>query len=256
VHWHWLWRIAHCRASRELRDGAGARKSIALEARGTPPAADGHSDKVHRMDTNEGYWVTTLEDLGALYKRPLDRVLRKELDYVDGLGRAFIAASPFLVLATGSGQGFDCSPKGDKPGFVQVEANGRMLLLPDRPGNNRIDGLKNLIEDQRVGVVFLVPGANEVFRVNGRARISCDPKLTARFAVDGKLPRTVIVVIVEQAFQHCPKALIRSDLWKAGASGRPDAVPTHGDFAAARNQDIDSVAYNAEYAKRIPKELY
>jgi len=208
------------------------------------------------MDTNEGYWVTTLEVLGTLYSRPLDRVLKKELDYIDELGRAFIAASPFVVLATGSGQGLDCSPKGDKPGFVQVEDDGRTLLIPDRPGNNRIDGLKNLIEDQRVGLIFLAPGANEIFRVNGRARISFDPKLTARFAVDGKQPRTVIVVTVDQAFQHCPKALIRSDLWKAGAGGRPDSVPTHGDFAAARNNEIDSVAFNAEYAKRIPKELY
>jgi PPOX class probable FMN-dependent enzyme len=208
------------------------------------------------MDTNEGYWVTTLEVLGTLYSRPLDRVLKKELDYIDELGRAFIAASPFVVLATGGGQGLDCSPKGDKPGFVQVEDDGRTLLIPDRPGNNRIDGLKNLIEDQRVGLIFLAPGANEIFRVNGHARISFDPKLTARFAVDGKQPRTVIVVTVDQAFQHCPKALIRSDLWKAGAGGRPDAVPTHGDFAAARNDEIDSVAFNAEYAKRIPKELY
>jgi PPOX class probable FMN-dependent enzyme len=209
------------------------------------------------MDTNQGCWVTTLEDLAVLYNRPIERVLKKELDYVDELGRAFIAASPFLLLATGSEQGLDCSPKGDKPGFVQVEDDGRALLVPDRPGNNRIDGLKNLIEDQRVGLIFLVPGANETFRVNGRARISVDPKLTERFAVGGRQPRTVIVVTVEQAFQHCPKALIRSDLWKAGARGRPDAVPTHGDFAAARNPNIDSVAFNTEYyAKRIPKELY
>jgi uncharacterized protein len=208
------------------------------------------------MDTNEGCWVSTLEGLGTLYKPASERSIKKELDYVDELGRAFIAASPFLVMATGSERGFDCSPKGDKPGFVQVEEDGRRLLIPDRPGNNRIDGLKNLIEDQRVGLIFLAPGANETFRVNGRARISFDPNLTARFAVDGKQPRTVLVVTVEQAFQHCPKALIRSNLWDAGTRGRPTAVPTHGEFHAARNLEIDSIAFDAEYANRIPKELY
>jgi PPOX class probable FMN-dependent enzyme len=208
------------------------------------------------MDTVGSHWVTTLEDLAAIYKQPTDRLIRKELDYVDALGRAFIAASPFVVLATGSREGLDCSSKGDKPGFVQVEDEGRSLLIPDRPGNNRIDGLKNLIEDKRIGLIFLVPGANETFRVNGRARISSDPDLKRRFAVNGKEPRTVIIVEVEQAFQHCPKALVRSDLWKAGEGSRPEGVPTLGDFAAARNPGIDSSVFDADYANRIAKELY
>jgi PPOX class probable FMN-dependent enzyme len=208
------------------------------------------------MDAITSYWVTTIEDLTTIYNRPKERTLNKELDHVDALGRAFIAASPFLVLATGSAQGLDCSPKGDAPGFVQVEDGGRTLLIPDRPGNNRLDGLKNLIEDPHVGVIFLAPGADEVYRVNGRARISVDPQLRRRLAVDGKEPRTVIVVTVEQAFHHCPKALIRAHLWKAGAHGRPQGVPTLGDFAAARSREIDGAAFDAEYAQRIPKELY
>ena len=208
------------------------------------------------MDTVGRYSVTTLEELAAIYERPVERVIAKELDYINAQGRAFIAASPFLILATGRQQGLDCSPKGDKPGFVQVEDDGRTLLIPDRPGNNRIDGLKNLIEDQRIGLIFLAPGANETFRVNGRARISVDPNLKRRFAVDGKEPRTVIVVTVEQAFQHCPKALVRSNLWKAGTGGRPKGVPTLGDFTAARNPAIDGRAFDAEYAERIPRELY
>jgi PPOX class probable FMN-dependent enzyme len=191
-----------------------------------------------------------------MYKRPTERLIMKELDYIDSLGRAFIAASPFLVLATGSREGFDCSPKGDKPGFVQVEEEGRLLLIPDRPGNNRIDGLKNLIEDQRIGLIFLVPGANETFRVNGRARISSNSDLKRRFAVDGKEPRTVIVVTVEQASQHCPKALVRSDLWKAGNGSRPEGVPTLGDFAAARNPGVDRRVFDRDYAKRIAQALY
>jgi hypothetical protein len=186
----------------------------------------------------------------------LERVLKKEIDHVDAAGRAFIAASPFLVLATGSSQGLDCSPKGDKPGFVQVEDDGRTLLIPDRRGNNRIDSLKNLVEDPRIALIFLVPGANETYRVNGRARVSVDADLKRRFAVDGKEPTTVIVVAVEQAFQHCPKALVRSDLWRAGGASRPKGVPTLGEFAAARTPGIDSATFDADYARRMPGELY
>ena len=200
--------------------------------------------------------ITTLEQLATIYKRPNPRTASKELDHVNKVGRAFIAASPFLVVATGSLQGFDCSPKGDKPGFVQIDDDGRTLLIPDRPGNNRLDGLKNLIEDPRIAVIFFAPGVNETFRVNGRARISCDPQLKRRFAVDGREPQTVIVVTVEAAFHHCPKALVRANLWKANAADRPQRVPTLGDFAAARDPSIDSRAYDAEYAKRIPNELY
>ena len=112
------------------------------------------------MEVLENVTVTALDQLGNLYARPLERVLRKEIDHVDAAGRAFIAASPFLVLATGSSQGLDCSPKGDKPGFVEVEDDGRTLLIPDRRGNNRIDSIKNLVEDPRVALIFFVPGAN------------------------------------------------------------------------------------------------
>jgi uncharacterized protein len=202
------------------------------------------------------YAVNTIDALSAIYQQPKERTANKEVDHVNGPGRAFIAASPFLVLATGGAQGFDCSPKGDKPGFVQVDDDGRTLFIPDRPGNNRLDGLKNLIEDPHVGLLFFVPGVNEAYRVNGRARISCDPQLKRRFAVDGKEPRTVIVVSVEQAFQHCPKALVRSQLWAAGSGGRPKGVPTLGDFAAARYPGFDGRAFDAEYVHRIPEELY
>jgi PPOX class probable FMN-dependent enzyme len=204
----------------------------------------------------ENATVTAIDELATLYARPIERVLEKEIDHVDAVGRAFIGASPFLVLATGSSNGLDCSPKGDKPGFVQVGDDGRTLLIPDRRGNNRIDSLKNLVEDPRVGLIFLVPGADETYRVNGRARVSVDPVLKQRFAVDGKEPTTVIVVAVEQAFQHCPKALVRSDLWKAGSIGRPKSAPTLGDFAAARMPGTDSAAFDADYARRLPSELY
>jgi PPOX class probable FMN-dependent enzyme len=200
--------------------------------------------------------VTSVDDLRALYAQPIEKVAKKPLDHVNEVGRAFIAASPFLVLATGGQQGLDCSPKGDQPGFVEVTEDGQTLFIPDRRGNNRIDGLKNLTEDPRIGLIFFVPGVNETYRVNGRAKISQDADLKRRFAVNGKEPATIMVVKVEETFQHCAKALVRSDLWKAGSRGRPQGVPTIGDFVAARNPGIDSAAFNETYNERIPRELY
>src|ERR1700731_4750579 len=116
--------------------------------------------------------VTAVDQLATLYARPSERVLRKEIDHVDAVGRAFIAASPFLILAAGGSQGLDCGPKGDKAGVVQAQANARSLLMPRRRGNNRIDSIKNVVEGPRVALIFLVPGANETYPVNGRARVS------------------------------------------------------------------------------------
>lgn len=211
------------------------------------------------MDTiNEAdrFTVTSLDGLDAIYSKPADRVLTKETDHITAPGRAFIAASPFLVLATAGDGGIDCSPKGDAPGFVQL-LDDRTLLIPDRPGNNRIDGMKNLLANPKVGIIFMVPGANETYRVNGSARISVDPALLSRFVVRDKQPRVVIVVTVETAFSHCPKAFVRAKLW-AGGNKRPEGVPTHGDFAAFRDGADEAYAakYDAAYAERIPDELY
>jgi PPOX class probable FMN-dependent enzyme len=130
--------------------------------------------------------VTSVDSLRALYAQPIERIAKKQLDHVNEAGRAFIAASPFLVLATGGEKGLDCSPKGDQPGFVEVAEDGRTLFIPDRRGNNRIDGLQNLIEDPRIGLIFFVPGVNETYRVNGRAGVCQDADLKRRFAVNGK----------------------------------------------------------------------
>jgi PPOX class probable FMN-dependent enzyme len=208
------------------------------------------------MPDFEGDLVASIDGLRTLYATPIERIAKKQLDHVNAAGRAFIAASPFLVLATGSQQGLDCSPKGDQPGFVEVADDGRTLLIPDRRGNNRIDGLRNLVEDSRIALIFFVPGVNETYRVNGRAQISLDAKLKRRFAVNGKDPATVMVVKVEEAFQHCAKALMRSDLWKAGSRGRPQGVPTMGEFAAARDPEIDRGAFDVWYDQQIPTELY
>lgn len=209
------------------------------------------------IDNCDQFAVTSLEALSSIYKKPADGVLRKVTNYVTAPGRAFIAASPFMILSTATDDGIDCSPKGDAPGFVQL-VDDRTLLIPDRPGNNRIDGMKNIIANPKVGIIFLVPGVNETFRVNGTAQISVAPGLLSRFLVQGKPPRAVLVVKVDEAFNHCPKALVRSNLWKAAERGRPDGVPNLGEFAAFRDGGDATYAekYNVDYTKRMPQELY
>ena len=208
------------------------------------------------MDTLTDHILTSRDDLAARFDPPTERLKTKAVDHVNAAGRDFIARSPFLVLATSGAEGLDCSPKGDAPGFVMVSEDGKTLLIPDRVGNNRIDGLKNLVEDARVATIFFIPGANETYRVNGRARISADPELRRRFVVKGKEPKVVLVIAVEQAFQHCPKALLRSNLWQAAQAGRPEGAPTLGDFAVARGADSDRQAVDARYYGRVMDELY
>jgi len=207
------------------------------------------------IDRNDAYTVTSLDDLAKIYSAPLPHATAKETDHITEVGRAFIATSPFLMLATSNGTSIDCSPKGDAPGFVQL-LDDRTLLIPDRPGNNRIDGIKNLLSNPKVGIIFMVPGSKETYRVNGSATISTDPELLKRFEVGGKPPRVVMVVTVEEAFNHCPKAFVRAKLWDATA--RPTGAPSHGDFAAAREGKDAGYArdYNEKYAERLKTELY
>src|SRR5215468_4164696 len=185
-----------------VQRGTGRRSR---ESKGSRDALSGHaiyqrfalsSRKGFAMADSESSFVTSIEGLASLYAPPAERVVKATLDHVNSVGRAFINASPFLVMATGNQNGFDCSPKGDQPGFVQVSEDGRTLLIPDRRGNNKIDGLKNLTENSQVGLIFFVPGANETYRVNGRARISTDAEFKRQFTVNGKEPTTVIVVAV------------------------------------------------------------
>ncbi len=210
---------------------------------------------MEKIENTGDFTVETVGQLDEIYER--SRLLGKETDYVTPPGRAFIAASPFLILATASENGIDCSPKGDMPGFVQL-LDDRTLLIPDRPGNNRVDGMKNIIANSKIGIIFMVPGANDTYRVNGSVRISVDPALLARFEVRGRLPRAVMVVAVEEAFNHCPKAFVRADLWRRGAKGRPEDTPTIGDFAAFREGADEAYAakFNTEYAERMKEKLY
>jgi PPOX class probable FMN-dependent enzyme len=149
--------------------------------------------------------ITTIEQLQSLYGEKLGTSVVKEIDYINDGYRKLIEAAPFVTVATSGPEGLDCSPKGDAPGFVHI-LDDKTLAIPDRPGNNRIDGFRNIVRDPRIALLFLIPGVGETLRVNGRASISIDPDLMQSFAVNGKLPRCVLVVHIESIFFHCSSA--------------------------------------------------
>jgi len=170
----------------------------------------------------------TLADLDTLYRQPAPLVKQKSLDHVDKHGRAFIGLSPFCVVsAAGPDGSIDVSPRGGEPGFVHVGEDGKTLFLPDRPGNNRLDTLRNLLGGQgRIGMMFMIPGFDDVYRVNGSVSMSADPELLKRFEEFGKLPRLVVRIAVEEAFLHCPKAIMRGRLWDPEALVPRDKLPS------------------------------
>ena len=180
----------------------------------------------------EDHIIATTEQLEALYSdAPYGPAVFKETDHITPQYRKLIEAAPFAVIATCGPEGLDCSPRGDPPGFVRV-ADQHTVIIPDRRGNNRIDSLRNLVRDPRISLLFLIPGVGETMRVNGRARISTDPKLTESFAMNGKVPKCVLVVTVERAYFQCTKAIIRSKLWDPKSIVDRKTLPTPGSILA------------------------
>jgi hypothetical protein len=195
--------------------------------------------------------INTAEELRAYYGTPTARALQKQLTALDHHCRAFIALSPFLVMATSDRQGrADASPKGDAPGFVQV-IDDKTLLIPDRIGNNRCDGLQNILENPQIGLLFFMPGRDETFRVNGHAEIVTDPDILATLTAQGKPPRSAIRVTVEEAYMHCGKAIIRSDLWNSDKHVGKDAFPSLGRVLADQIAGLDP-----ETSDRMTEESY
>jgi uncharacterized protein len=195
-------------------------------------------------------------ELADLYGPALERSVRKQIDHLDEYCRAFIAASPLVIVGTFNGVAADNSPRGDVPGFVRV-ADDHTLLIPDRRGNNRLDTLSNLIKNPAIGLLFLVPGVNETFRVNGEATLTRDPALTQSFAVQGKTPRTVVVVRVKEAYIHCSRALVRADLWNPAKYADRDKVPSMGTVMAAHTCGfVDAQTFDEEAKARVPVTLY
>lgn len=201
--------------------------------------------------------VTSVEQLRGIYGEPRTAAAHKVIDHVDENAAAFIQRSPFLLIATaGAGGQLDVSPKGDLAGFVQV-ADKQTVLIPDRPGNNRIDGLQNIVETGRIGLLCLVPGVKETMRINGSAHVSVDPELLGRFVVDGKPPKSVTVVAVEELFFHCARALIRSYLWDPERQIERSELPSMGTILAAHtNGLVDQCEYDEALPTRIMESLY
>lgn len=174
------------------------------------------------------YFITSRDELPRVYKPASENSLRKELKALDSHCVSFIGRSPFVLIGTSDGKGHaDVTPKGDRPGFVAVLDN-RTVAIPDRPGNNRLDTLENLLAEPSIGLLFLIPGMDETLRINGRAKITADDGLRARFEVDGKLPQSVILVEVEAAYMHCAKAFMRSQLWYPETWPARASMPTLG----------------------------
>lgn len=200
--------------------------------------------------------INTIADLEALYGRPGETSTVKEVARITPQYRAYIEASPLASLATSGPEGLDCSPRGDKPGFVRVH-DEKTLMLPDRRGNNRIDSLRNIVRDPRVALLFLIPGVGNTLRVNGRAKISVEPALLASFAIEDKAPRSVMVMTVDAVYFQCARALVRSELWNPARHVDPRSLPSAGQILAALSQDrVGGDTYDREWAGRAAKTMW
>ncbi|MGE0523831.1 MAG: pyridoxamine 5'-phosphate oxidase family protein [Variibacter sp.] len=199
--------------------------------------------------------ITSLDQLEELYGQPSGAALLKEIDYVSPHYRAFVEAAPFVVLASVGADGLDASPRGDPTGFVRVH-DEKTVMIPDRRGNNRIDTLRNIVADPRVSLLFLIPGVGETLRINGTAVISTEPTLLESFRMEGKLPRSVLVVTVERVYFQCQKALVRSKLWDPQTQIPRSALPSTGAMVAALAEGFDGEAYDREYPERLKQTIY
>lgn len=200
---------------------------------------------MHRIDTTEA--------LEALYGQPGEASLVKVTDRLIPSYCAWIARARFVVISTVGPEGVDGSPRGDAGPVAEIEGD-RTLLLPDWRGNNRLDTLRNIVRDPRVALMFMVPGANNVIRVNGTAIVTADPEATRRFEQRGKHPRSVVVVTVSEVYSQCARALMRAELWTAGDQAA--GLPTVGDMLAEAKAGFDGGAYDAGWAARAKDSMW
>ena len=206
------------------------------------------------MTAIRGRAITDEAQLREIIGTPIDTVVAKLADRLNHLTRQFIEASPFVCVGTASPQGgLDISPRGDPAGFVRV-LDDRTLLLPERPGNRLADTLSNLLADDRIALLFLIPGVGDTFRVNGTAVIVDDPELLAESAVEGKVPKLGIVVSIEEAYTQCSKAMIRSDLWNPERNIERSELPSSGEIIRSlKDPSFDADGYDRERAARYAR---
>ncbi|MCZ7888045.1 MULTISPECIES: pyridoxamine 5'-phosphate oxidase family protein [Agrobacterium] len=199
--------------------------------------------------------IRTVEELKAIYDSTSEASIAKVTAALTAEYRLIIETSPFLALATVGPEGMDCSPRGDKGGVVRV-ADDRTVLLPDWRGNNRIDSLLNIVRDPRVALMFLIPGSNTTMRINGHAVVSVDTGLLQSFEMDGKHPRTVIVVTINEVYFQCARALMRSELWNPANFVDVASLPTPGTMLKAAKAEFDQETYDREWAARAAKTMW
>jgi hypothetical protein len=201
--------------------------------------------------------ITDLDALRRIYKTAHPRAIGKELTALDAHCRRFLELSPFLVIGSAGQPGDfgDASPRGEAPGFVAV-LDDHTIAIPDRPGNNRLDTLENIVENPEVGLLFLIPGVNETLRISGRAELRDDEDLRARFAVRDRLPATVIVVTIRRVYLHCAKALMRSSLWDPEVRVARSALPSLNRIIADQMQSSEPVESQEDMEKRYQEALY
>ncbi len=200
--------------------------------------------------------VATIEQLEAIYGFPGESSTVKVADRITSSYRVLIEKSPFAALATSGPEGLDCSPRGDLPGFVRIH-DDETLMMPDRRGNNRVDSLRNIVRDPRVALLFLIPGAGSTLRVNGRAHVSAEPDLLASFKVEGKMPRTVIVMTVGEIYFQCARAIVRSDLWNPDKRVDPRTLPTPGQILAEMSESrVGGEQYDREWPERARQTMW
>ena len=204
------------------------------------------------MDFNR---VSSLEQLSVLYSAPAAASVAKEITFLNELYQRFILASPFALIASTGPTGLDCSPRGDSPGFVRI-LDKNTLAIPDRPGNNRLDTLRNILSDPHVGLLFIIPGLNETIRVNGRAFLTTDSHLLQSFEVNEKSPISAIVVDIDQVYFQCARALKRSRLWESSGHVDPESLPSAGALIKSAMADFDAEAYDGALQNRQAKTLW
>ncbi|CDN53986.1 Pyridoxamine 5'-phosphate oxidase family protein [Neorhizobium galegae bv. officinalis bv. officinalis str. HAMBI 1141] len=199
--------------------------------------------------------ITSVEELKAIYDGVSEASLAKVTKTLTTEYRQMIEASPFVAFSTVGPEGLDCSPRGDLGGAVRIQDDAT-LLLPDWRGNNRIDSLINIVRDPRVALMFLVPGSNTAMRVNGRAVISVEPALLESFEMDGRHPRSVTVITINEVYFQCARALMRAEIWNPEHFVDPKSLPTPGTLLKAAKADFDKDTYDREWPERAAKTMW
>lgn len=199
--------------------------------------------------------ITSVDELTAIYGAVSEASTAKVTRSLTPAYRRMIDMSPFVALATVGPEGLDCSPRGDRGTVVRIE-DDRTLTLPDWRGNNRVDSLLNIVRDPRVALMFLIPGSNSVMRINGRAVVSVAPDLLQSFEMDGRHPRSVIVITIDEAYFQCARAVMRAELWDVEKQIPADSLPTPGEMLKAAKEDFDRETYDREWPERAAKTMW